>query len=66
VSPFLSAAQKVLRRMRTMMPFKFFGAGFVFVTAALALGGCSKTADVHYLMTIEVEDNGTVYSGSGI
>jgi hypothetical protein len=34
--------------------------------AMLAMAGCMRTASASYLMTIEVDDNGKIYSGSGV
>lgn len=40
--------------------------GLTLLIATLALTGCARTASASYLMTIEVDDNGNIYSGSGV
>jgi hypothetical protein len=34
--------------------------------AMLAMAGCMRTASASYLMTIEVDDNGKIYTGNGV
>jgi hypothetical protein len=45
-----------------MTPFK----SLALVIALLSTTGCTRTAEVSYRMTIEVEDNGQIYSGTGV
>jgi hypothetical protein len=44
---------------------KLFKALALFI-ALLPIASCMRTAEARYLMTIEVDDNGKIYSGSGV